>query len=67
MKAVTEWARQQKVANVTEGWLVTGASKRGYTSYMIGGATCKDCVPILGIAPMVPIMPSLQAEMHRQW
>merc|ERR1711968_88399 len=49
------------------GWLVAGASKRGWTTWMVGAVTCPNCVKILGICPLVPIVPNLLKEVHRQW
>jgi len=49
------------------GWIVAGASKRGWTTWMVGSVHCDACVRIVGIAPLVPIVPSLHREMHRQF
>jgi PhoPQ-activated pathogenicity-related protein len=66
MRAVEEFTAKQKIAEI-EGWFVAGASKRGWTTWMVGSATCESCPTILGIAPLVPIVPNLVADMHRQW
>mmetsp|Transcript_23111 Transcript_23111/g.32621 ORF Transcript_23111/g.32621 Transcript_23111/m.32621 type:complete len:520 (-) Transcript_23111:242-1801(-) len=66
MKAVTEFTAQQKLAAL-DGFVVAGASKRGWTTWTVGAVTCPSCVKILGIAPLVPIVPSLIKEMHRMW
>lgn len=67
MKAVEQYLVQQKIAN-PKGWLVSGASKRGWTSWMVGAATPFAGLPlVIGIAPLVPIVPDLVAEVHRQW
>jgi PhoPQ-activated pathogenicity-related protein len=66
MRAVTEFMAAEKIAEI-EGWFVAGASKRGWTTWMVGSATCEKCVKIVGIAPLVPIVPNLVKEMHRQW
>ena len=68
MRAVGEWAKQQSIAEIG-GWVVSGASKRGWTSWMVGAATNADpnAVNIVGLAPLVPIVPNIVAEVHRQW
>lgn len=51
MKAAQEFINEElKVAEV-DGWIVTGASKRGWTSWMIGATECSNCVKIAGIVP----------------
>jgi len=42
------------------------ASKRAWTTYMIGGAN-QTHANILGIVPMNPIIPMLVKEMHHQY
>ena len=66
MRAVQEWTAQEKLADI-KGWIVAGASKRGWTTWMVGAADCPTCVNIVGIAPLVPIVPDLVNEIHRQW
>jgi PhoPQ-activated pathogenicity-related protein len=67
MKAVESYLQQKKIAN-PKGWLVSGASKRGWTTWMVGATTPFDGLPnVIGIAPLVPIVPNLVAEVHRQW
>ena len=66
MRAVEEFTAQKKLAAI-KGWFVAGASKRGWTTWMVGSATCEKCPTILGIAPLVPIVPNLIQDMHRQW
>jgi PhoPQ-activated pathogenicity-related protein len=66
MRATQEFTTQKGLAEI-EGWVVAGASKRGWTTWMVGAATCESCPTIKGIAPLVPIVPNLRQEMHRQW
>ena len=68
MRAAQEFIREQKFADLEAGWVVTGASKRGWATYLIGAATkCTQCVKVIGIMPLVPIVPDLRAELHRQY
>jgi PhoPQ-activated pathogenicity-related protein len=66
MRAAGEFLEQNTIAKV-EGWIVSGASKRGWTTWTVGAVTCPSCVTIVGICPLVPIVPNLLQEMHRQW
>ena len=45
------------------------ASKRGWTTWSVGGATCTGdhCVNIVALAPLVPIAPNIHDVIHRQW
>ena len=54
----------EKVTNIS-GWIVSGASKRGWTAWMAGVARCKSCVNVIGLLPIVPIMPALWRDTHR--
>jgi PhoPQ-activated pathogenicity-related protein len=38
MRAAQEFIKSKKFADLDDGWLITGASKRGWTSYMVGAA-----------------------------
>jgi PhoPQ-activated pathogenicity-related protein len=70
MRAAQEYLEQQKIAEIAQGgWFVAGASKRGWTTWMVGAVTCPspECPTILGIAPLVPIVPNMVQEIHRQW
>lgn len=66
MQAAQEFLAQQNLEKIT-GWAVAGASKRGWTTWMVGSATCASCPNIVGIAPLVPIVPDLRREMHRMF
>jgi PhoPQ-activated pathogenicity-related protein len=47
---------------------VSGASKRGWTAMLSGAVRCETCAAkIIAIVPLVPIVPNLLAEVHRQW
>jgi PhoPQ-activated pathogenicity-related protein len=67
MRAVQEFLKEQKMAEI-EGWVVSGASKRGWTTWDVGATDCKTCpAKILAITPLVPIVPNIIDEVHRQW
>ena len=50
----------------SHSWLVAGASKRGWTTWMVGSVTCAACPKIAAIAPLVPVVPDIAKEMHSQ-
>jgi len=66
MRAVQEFLQENNIADV-EGWVVSGASKRGWTTWGVGFTECKSCVNILAIVPLVPIVPDIKLETHRMW
>jgi len=66
MQAVTEYTTQKGIANI-DGWVVSGASKRGWTTWMTGAVDCPTCPKITAIAPIVPIVPALQLDMHHMY
>ena len=52
----------------TNGWILSGASKRGWTALLLGVANqTMSRVTVLGLAPLVPIVPDLYNEIHRQY
>ena len=65
MRAVQEFVKQEAIADI-EGWVVSGASKRGWTAMLAGAVRCDSCpAKVVAIAPLVPIVPNLLAEVHR--
>lgn len=67
MRAVQEFTKQEGIADI-QGWVVSGASKRGWTAFLSGAVKCETCAAkIIAVAPLVPIVPSLLTEVHRQW
>jgi len=47
---------------------VSGASKRGWTTWDIAVTRCESCpAKIIAIAPLVPIVPDIIKEVHQQW
>jgi PhoPQ-activated pathogenicity-related protein len=68
MRAVQEFTLQEGIQDEAPGWVVSGASKRGWTAFLAGAVNCKTCAAkIAGIAPIVPIVPDILADVHRQW
>jgi PhoPQ-activated pathogenicity-related protein len=69
MRAIEEYTKGADLGVDIEGWVVSGASKRGWTTWMVGAATCTSpgCPNIIGIAPLVPIVPDLHQIIHRQY
>merc|ERR1719213_1283252 len=66
MRAVLEYASQNDLGTI-DGWLVSGASKRGWTTWMVGSVNCPTCPKIDAIAPVVPIVPNLREGVHHMW
>jgi len=66
MRAVEEYTREAGIADI-DGWVVSGASKRGWTTWMVGAVNCPTCPTIDAIAPIVPIVPNLIAGVHHMW
>jgi PhoPQ-activated pathogenicity-related protein len=68
MRAVQEFAVKEGIIPKPPGWVVAGASKRGWTTFLSGAVQCPTCpAKIVGIVPMVPIIPDMWSEVHRQW
>lgn len=69
MRAAQDFVHATVPAAAIEGWVVAGASKRGWTTWSVGGTTCtgEHCVTIAAIAPLVPIAPNIHDVIHRQW
>ena len=64
MRAAQEFLAKEKIANIT-GWVVSGASKRGWTTWMAGVTKCDTCVNVIGLIPIVPIVPDMWKDVHR--
>jgi len=67
MRAAAEWANASAIADIG-GWMVAGASKRGWTTWMAGATAplCSWCPKVVGLAPLVPIVPYLHHSVHLQ-
>lgn len=64
MRAAQEFLKENGIAQI-EGWVVGGASKRGWTTWDVGAAKCESCpAKIIGITPLVPIVPDIRGEVH---
>jgi PhoPQ-activated pathogenicity-related protein len=46
---------------------VSGASKRGWTSQLIAATECETCSKVIAMMPVVPIVPDVILDVHRQW
>jgi len=67
MRAAQEFLAQENIAQI-EGWTVSGGSKRGWTTWMVGATECESCAAkIVAIAPVVPIVPDIHKDVHRMW
>jgi len=67
MQAVQEFLAQEKMAQI-KGWNVMGASKRGWLTYLVAATKCDHCgVNIKSISPLVPIVPDILKDVHRQF
>ena len=68
MRGAQEFLQEQNFAEI-DGWFVAGASKRGWTTWTVGMATCHQpwCVNIVGIAPIVPVVPDVKELIHWMW
>lgn len=66
MKATEEYIKSIGTGTI-ESWIVSGASKRGWTSWLVGAVDCPTCPKIQALAPLVPIVPDLLEDVHRQW
>lgn len=66
MRASMEFLKEKKIAENIEGWVVSGASKRGWTTWDVGSTKCDTCsAKVIAIAPMVPIVPDFIQAIHQ--
>lgn len=67
IKAANEFLNETNFSQ-PEGWFVIGTSKRGWATTLLAAAnSTMSGVNVVGIAPIVPIMPDLIKSVHRQW
>jgi PhoPQ-activated pathogenicity-related protein len=60
MRAAQEFLKERNIADI-QGWIVSGASKRGWTTYNMAATKCETCpAKIIAIAPLIPIIPSFR-------
>ena len=67
MRAAEEFMAEMGISQNIEGWIVSGASKRGWTSQLIAATECKTCSKVIAMMPVVPIVPDVILDVHRQW
>jgi len=65
MRAVQEFLDEKNIAQI-EGWITSGESKRGWTTFLSGAVECESCAAkVIAIVPIVPIIPDLIKDLHR--
>lgn len=67
MKAAEEFMAEKNISQKIDGWTVSGASKRGWTSMLIASVECDTCSKIIATMPVVPVVPDIIKDFHRQW
>ena len=64
MRAAQEFTEEEDLANI-KGWVVSGESKRGWTTTLAAGVKCDSCAAkIVAVAPQVPIVPNMIDNLH---
>ena len=58
---------QKGISQKIDGWTVSGASKRGWTSQLIAAVECETCSKVIAMMPVVPVLPDLILDLHRSW
>jgi len=66
MQAVEAYTTKMGIAEI-DGWGVSGASKRGWTAWMVGATQCASCPRIKALVPLVPIVPFITQSVHMQY
>ena len=66
MRAAQDFLSSEQIADI-DGWVTTGASKRGWTTWLTGVTSCSTCPKVKAIIPMVPVEPNFIAGVHHMW
>ena len=67
MRAAEEFMAEMGISQKIDGWIVSGASKRGWTSQLMAATECETCSKVIAMMPVVPIVPDIILDVHRQW
>ena len=67
MRAAEEFMAEKEISTQIDGWTVSGASKRGWTSQLMAAVECETCSKIIAIMPVFPVLPDFILDIHRSW
>ena len=66
MKAANEFMSQQDIVDEDNAYIITGGSKRGWSSLLSGASTSEKYPKIIAVNPLNSIVPALWRDSHRQ-
>ena len=65
MRAAQEFMAEKNLAQI-QGWIASGASKRGWISWLVAAVRCESCVAkVIAISPLESVVPDLLKDIHR--